>query len=162
MIRVLSALFLVAAAALVYHSWAGRGGGAEALVVLVHDGDTLEVETGGRRERVRLFGIDCPEKEQPFSREAREYARGRVEGRVVTLRIEDVDAYGRVVAWVVLPDGGTLNHELVGAGLAWHYTRYSHDPELARLEDEARRAGRGLWANPEAVPPWEFKHGWRR
>jgi endonuclease YncB( thermonuclease family) len=60
---------------------------------------------------------------------------------------------------VLLPDGRSLNHELVGAGLAWWYRRYAPgDLDLERLESEAREAKRGLWADAEPVPPWE----WRR
>ena len=67
------------------------------------------------------------------------------------------DRYGRLVAPVILPDGRDLSVELVKAGLAWHYKKYSDDEELARLEVEARKASRGLWSEPEPVPPWEWR-----
>ena len=67
------------------------------------------------------------------------------------------DRYGRLVARVILPDGRDLSVELVKAGLAWHYKKYSDDEELARLEDEVRKAKRGLWSEPEPVPPWEWR-----
>ncbi len=70
----------------------------------------------------------------------------------------DRDRYGRTVGVVLLPDGRSLNHELVRAGLAWWYRRYAPDDEtLAQLERDARGAERGLWADAEPVPPWEWR-----
>ena len=70
--------------------------------------------------------------------------------------------YGRTVAVVILPDGRSLNAELVRAGLAWWYRRYAPDDEtLERLEREAREARRGLWGDPEPIPPWEWRRGTR-
>ena len=71
--------------------------------------------------------------------------------------MRDTDRYGRFVADVLLPDGKSLNRELVRAGLAWHYVRYSNDVTLARLESDARASRRGLWADTRPVPPWEFR-----
>ncbi len=69
----------------------------------------------------------------------------------------DRDRYGRTVGVVLLPDGRSLNHELVRAGLAGMYRRYTTDESLSDLEEEARVAGRGLWADPHALPPWEWR-----
>ena len=131
----------------------------EAKVVGVADGDTLTVLRDDQtRYRVRLHGIDAPEKGQPFGNRAKQYASELAFGNIVTVEPTDRDQCGRIVADVRLPDGRSLNREMVRAGLAWWYRRYSHDPELARLEAEARAARRGLWADPHPVPPWE----WRR
>src|ERR1017187_5302864 len=79
-------------------------------------------------------------------------------GKDVKVVVRDVDRYGRTVGEVMLPDGRSLNRELVRAGLAWWYQRYArHDEELARLETEARQARRGLWADAHPVAPWEFR-----
>ncbi len=64
---------------------------------------------------------------------------------------------GARVGVVLLPNGRSLNHELVRAGLAWMYRRYTNDQSLSGLEEEARVAQRGLWADPHAVPPWEWQ-----
>ena len=69
----------------------------------------------------------------------------------------DHDRYARIVADVRLPDGRSLNREMVRAGLAWSYRRYSNDPELAGLEAEARAARLGLWADPHPVAPWAWR-----
>ena len=72
--------------------------------------------------------------------------------------MKDRDRYGRTVGEVVLPDGKVLNQELVRAGLAWWYRDYAAgDSRLALLEQEARAAGRGVWSDPRAVPPWEYR-----
>jgi micrococcal nuclease len=79
-------------------------------------------------------------------------------GKTVTVRVRDVDRYGRTVAEIILPDGRNLNHELVRAGLAWHYVQFAkRDTVLPVLEQEARAAKRGLWADPSPVPPWEWR-----
>jgi micrococcal nuclease len=73
---------------------------------------------------------------------------------VVTVKVRDKDRYGRTVADVILPDGKSLNHELVRAGYAWWFRKYApHDRELEQLEKEAREAKRGLWSDPHAIPP---------
>ncbi|MDF1553488.1 MAG: thermonuclease family protein [Deferrisomatales bacterium] len=132
--------------------------GFTARVETVIDGDTLEVRRGRDVVRLRLYGIDCPEGEQPRGPAATRFAAALAVGRTVTVRVRDTDDYGRLVAEVDLPDGRSLNRELLRAGHAWWYRRYAADPELERLEAEARLAGRGLWGAPDPVPPWR----WRR
>ncbi len=108
-------------------------------------------------ERIRLHGIDCPEKRQAFGKRAKQFTSTLVFGNTVTVQVLDRDRYGRTVGVVLLPDGRSLNHELVRAGLAWMYRRYTNDQSLSDLEEEARVARRGLWADPHAVPPWEWR-----
>lgn len=134
----------------------------DARVVGVADGDTVTVLEEGVRVRVRLHGIDCPERGQPFGSKAKLFTSGLAFGRTVTVKPRSRDRYGRVVAEVVLSDGRSLNRELVAAGMAWHFTRYSKDEALARAEREARAARRGLWAEGRAVAPWEFRGAQRR
>jgi endonuclease YncB( thermonuclease family) len=135
----------------------GRAQSFSGRVVGVADGDTINVLRDDRAVRVRLHGIDCPERSQAFGRQARQYTSKLVFGRTVTVHVRGTDRYGRFVADVLPPAGGSLNRELVRAGLAWHYVRYSTDTTLARLESEARASRRGLWADPCPVPPWEFR-----
>ena len=129
--------------------------------VEVFDGDSFEARgADGRRVEVRLYGIDAPERRQPWSRKSREALRSRVRGQVLDLRVVEIDRYDRLVAEAFLPDGRSLNAEQVAGGHAWVYRRYTDDPELLRLEREARDARRGLWSlsERERIPPWE----WRR
>ncbi len=127
-------------------------------VVGVSDGDTITVLHNGKGERIRLHGIDCPEKRQAFGNRAKQFTSTLVFGNTVTVQVLDRDRYGRTVGEVLLPDGRSLNRELVKAGFAWWYWRYTPDDEtLAQLEREARAGKRGLWADPHPVPPWEWR-----
>ncbi|HMB05332.1 MAG TPA: thermonuclease family protein [Isosphaeraceae bacterium] len=108
---------------------------------------------------MRLYGIDCPETGQDFGSRAKQFTSELAFGKVVKFVPRATDGYGRVVADVVLPDGRVLNDELVKAGLAWWYRQHAQNiGTLRQLEAEAREAKRGLWSQPNPVPPWE----WRR
>jgi len=126
-------------------------------VVGISDGDTIKVLHNGRAEKIRLNGIDCPEKGQAFGNKAKQFTSEMVFGKTVTVHEHGRDKYGRMVGDVLLPDGQSLNRELVAAGLAWWYRKYSKDASLGQLEEEARSAKRGLWADPEPIPPWSWR-----
>lgn len=130
-------------------------------VVGVSDGDTISVMRSGRAEKVRLLGIDAPEKKQAFGNRAKQYASELAFGKIVTVNVFDRDRYGRSVGEVILPDGRSLNRELVRAGFAWWYRAYSRDKTLGALEAEARAQRRGLWRDPKPLPPWEFRKAQR-
>lgn len=132
-------------------------------VVGVTDGDTITVLQGGKPERVRLHGIDCPEKRQAFWKRAKQLTSQLTYGKEVTLRDLGEDRYGRTIADVSLPDGRMLNEELVRVGRCWWYREYTPDNErLAQAEEEARLATRGLWLDPNPVPPWEWRSARKR
>jgi micrococcal nuclease len=128
-------------------------------VIGVSDGDTMTIlHDDYSREKIRLYGIDCPEKKQAFGQRAKQFTSTMVYGQQVTIRRINSDRYGRTVAWVFLGHAN-VNTALVRAGLAWHYRKYSDDPELHRLEQEARIKKRGLWVDPYPVPPWDYRKG---
>lgn len=128
-------------------------------VVKIADGDTITVLEGRTQHKVRLYGIDCPERGQAFGKKAKQFTSSMAAGKTVTLIVRDKDRYGRLVADVVLPDGQVLNYEIVRAGFAWWYQKYAPgNKSLEALEAEAREKRRGLWYDKEPVPPWE----WRR
>lgn len=116
----------------------------------------------GRGEKVRLYGIDCPEKGQAFGNKAKQFTSKMVFGKEVKVKTHGCDRYGRILGDVFTPDGKSLNQELVRAGFAWWFRRYSDDANLKRLEAEAKANKRGLWADPHAMPPWEWRRGCRR
>ncbi len=126
-------------------------------VVGVADGDTISVMDKGQAVTVRLQGIDSPEKRQAYGARAKQFTSQRVFGQVVTVIVSGTDRYGRTLGEVILGDGTNLNRTLVEEGLAWWYRQYSDDDALRQLEEEARAAGRGLWADRDPVPPWEFR-----
>jgi len=116
----------------------------------------------GRAVKVHLHGIDCPEKGQPFGRRAKQITSDMAFGREVTVQVKTTDRYGRIVGEVILPDGLSLNKDLVHAGLAWWYRKYApNDRTLKALEAGARAANRGLWADKNPIPPWEWRRGKR-
>ena len=132
------------------------------LVVGVVDGDTIDVLHNGKAERVRLYGIDCPEKKQPFGRKAKEATSGLAYRKIVVVMVNSHDRYGRTIGKVILPNGKSLNSELVRAGYAWWYRRYApKDFELMILQRDSRSSKTGLWDAPEPVAPWEFRRGGR-
>jgi len=127
-------------------------------VVGVLDGDTLEVLNGHHTERIRLSGIDCPEKGQAFGQKAKQAASALVFGKEVTLQTHRKDKYQRTLADVILPDGTNVNQALVSDGWCWWYRKYvPGNTVLEGLEREARERKRGLWADPHPVPPWEWR-----
>lgn len=126
-------------------------------VIGIKDGDTIELLRNGKPVTVRLFGVDTPEKTQDFGERARQYTSELAFGKNVRLIEHNKDRYGRTVGTIILPDGRSLNEELVREGYAWHYTAYSKDKTLANLEADARRFKRGLWQDPNPVAPWDFR-----
>lgn len=127
----------------------------------VSDGDTISVMKAGRAVKIRLEGIDCPEMGQDFGTRAKQFTSGMVYGKDVEVKEYNRDIYRRTVARVYI-GGQDVSLELVKAGLAWHFKKYSSDPVLAEAEVEARRGKRGLWSMPNPVPPWEYRRLHRR
>lgn len=137
-----------------YSSFAGFTGP----VVSVLDGDTIEVLHNNRADRIRLHGIDCPEKGQAFGNNAKHAASDLAFGKQVTIQTYGYDKFKRTLGDVILPDGMNLNQELVRQGWWWWYRKYAPaDTVLEGLERDAREAKKGLWADPQPVPPWEWR-----
>jgi len=136
--------------------WAWQG-----KVVGISDGDTIKVLHNGKEEKIRLYGIDTPEKGQDFGRKAKKFTSDAVFGKTVNVKPVDTDRYGRTVG-IVIYAGGTmnLNAELIRAGYAWVYDQYCKRPECKVwdfIEAKARDEKNGLWTMSNPVPPWEFR-----
>lgn len=158
------------------------------VVVGVSDGDTVTVLDASRAQhKVRLAGIDAPEKAQPFGQKAKQNMSDLVYGKEVRIDGDKRDRYGRTVAkiWVTPPDcplfgavprqGGRpqcpktldVGLSMLTVGLAWHYKKYqgeqtAEDRErysFAEVEAKAKRVG--LWTDPDPIPPWEWRRGGR-
>lgn len=135
-------------------------------VLSVHDGDSITARRVGpvrqKPLKVRVYGIDCPELDQPYGTEARELTARALNGKTVEIvPAQKARSYKREVGGIVLlGDMLVIQDALVSAGLAWVDDRFCKLPvcDLWRLHQrEARAAGRGLWADPNAVPPWTWR-----
>ena len=135
-----------------FDAWSGK-------VVYVADGDTFDVEKDGKKIRVRLYGVATPESAQAFGQNAMAFTSSQVMGKMVDVQKIDVDRYGRIVG-IVSVGNLALNRHLVEYGYAMVYDAYCKKPfcsEWTKAEAVARKAKRGLWKNPEPIPPWEYR-----
>lgn len=159
--RGLVVLALILSGAAIAPAWAQQH--IEGRVVGVSDGDTITIlDAGNRQHRIRLKGIDAPERGQAFGTASRRALAVPVSGRLVRVRIDSTDRFGRLLG-VVFLGGRDVNLEMVRSGMAWHDKRFQRDQSLqerrtyAAAEDEARASRRGLWRDAQPVPPWEFR-----
>jgi endonuclease YncB( thermonuclease family) len=126
-------------------------------VVSISDGDTFTgLDSENRQVKVRLHGIDAPEKAQPFGNVSRKALGDLIEGKTVEVQQVDKDRYGRVVANVHV-GGVHVNRELVAKGLVWRYVQYDKKGEFTQVEQAAKAARKGLWGDANPVPPWEWR-----
>lgn len=129
----------------------------EAKVIGVIDGDTIEVLNNRKPVKIRLYGIDCPERDQDFGSKARKFTSNMVFKKTVEVTPVDMDKYGRTVAKIYV-NGKYLNEMLVAEGLAWWYKPYAEkERDLEKAEKDARAAKIGLWSHPNPVAPWKFR-----
>lgn len=127
-------------------------------VIKIVDGDTFDILTQQNQTiRIRMNGIDCPEKKQDYYSVAKTKLGDYIFNKVVEIITFGKDRYKRTIANVFV-DNKNINVAMVRNGYAWHYKKYSTDPILAEAEKEARLSKRGLWAKSNPIPPWEFRH----
>ena len=131
-------------------------------IVKVTDGDTVDVlDTSNKLTKVRLYGIDAPEKKQDFGQKSKQFVLDIVAGKTVSVEAIDTDRYGRTVG-VVHIGNTVLNAEILKSGLAWYYEKYcksSFCGEWQQIESQARSSKIGLWSIPNPQAPWDFRHG---
>jgi endonuclease YncB( thermonuclease family) len=131
----------------------------EGCVVGVHDGDTITLLMAGNQQlKIRLAQIDAPETDQAFGQRSKQSLSNMVFNKTIQVKKETVDKYGRTVG-TLLVNELDVNCEQIKRGMAWVYRKYLHDQSLLQVEDEARQAKVGLWAEPNPIPPWEYRHG---
>jgi endonuclease YncB( thermonuclease family) len=130
-------------------------------VVHIADGDTLTILTESKEQvKIRLAGIDTPEKAQPFGNKAKQALAALTFQQQALVEVETKDRYGRTVGKVIV-NGTDVNAELVRQGMAWVYRKYTNDHKLYALEAEAKQAKRGLWATDKPIEPWLWRKGKR-
>ena len=128
-------------------------------IIYILDGDSFVSEIGGSEFKIRLWGIDCPEYNQPGGEDAKMFLSSLVMRKKVFLTLKDIDKYGRLVVIAENIDG-VLNEQLVSHGHAWVYGYYCREQVCRRwqkLEEAAREKRLGVWKNDTPVPPWMWK-----
>ena len=129
-------------------------------VIRVADGDTITVlDAANTQNKIRLYGIDAPEKAQDFGNKSREKLASLVAGKNIAVTVMDIDRYGRNVGRINI-DGKEVAEEMLKAGMVWLYTAYCKIPECKHwkeLETQAKTAKIGLWSNPTAKEPWLWR-----
>ncbi|MEE4240204.1 MAG: thermonuclease family protein [Desulfopila sp.] len=154
-------VFLFITSVLPISSEAGQNSGSRypAFVIKILDGDTFEVVEGRARQRIRLWGIDTPEWDQPFSLEAKKYLKSLLYHRQIEVEPLYRDTYGRLVARIFL-HGKCVNRELVKDGYAWVHVYFCKEKICSswkKLEQNAKLAKTGLWGRGDAIAPWQWK-----
>ena len=131
----------------------------EGRVVGVHDGDTVTLlMVGNRQIKVRLAQIDAPELDQAFGQQSKQSLSEMVFNKTIKVEKETKDKYGRTVGTLFV-EGIDSNKEQIKLGMAWVYRKYLHDQSLLSLEEIARQAKLGLWADANPMAPWDYRHG---
>lgn len=155
---------LTIAAGLILAALTCTAGTIDGRVVSVADGDTITVLDANKvLHKIRLAGIDAPEKKQPFGQRSKQSLSDLVFDKVVTVETNKRDKYQREVGKVFV-DGNDANLEQVKSGMAWHYKAYEREQSVidrkvyADEENGAKVARRGLWADDDRVPPWDFRN----
>jgi micrococcal nuclease len=132
-------------------------------VVGVADGDTITVLQDRTQYKIRLYGIDTPEKSQDFGNRAKQFTSSLVFNNDVKVVQKDIDRYGRIVGIVYVGDT-CVNEEILRAGYAWVYHQYcnaSFCRTWTNIEKQAKNNRAGLWGHSDPIPPWDYRKGKR-
>ena len=124
-------------------------------IIYVTDGDNFTLQTEQGNLKIRMDGIDAPEMDQEYGKESKAFLFKYLhkECRVI---YKGVDKYGRTIGVLYVVDVN-INLLSVEKGFAWHYKKYSNDSTLVQAEVRARGEKKGLWENPNAIAPWEWR-----
>ena len=136
-------------------------------IVGISDGDTVTLLDANQRQyKIRLTGIDAPEKKMPFGQRSKEHLSDLIFNKDVQVETEKLDRYGRTLGKVLL-NRNDINLAMINAVLAWHYKKYQHEQSgsdrllYAHAEEQARQQRIGLWRDPKPIPPWEWRKSGR-
>jgi micrococcal nuclease len=126
-------------------------------VIAIIDGDTYDILDEKKILRIRMDGIDAPEKGMPYNKVSKKYLSDLIFGKFVLVKIKESDRHGRSIAQTYSLDGTDISLEMIKAGLAWHYKKYSSNEEYSIVEKEAKEGKRGLWKEKDPISPWEIR-----
>jgi endonuclease YncB( thermonuclease family) len=135
----------------------------EGKTVGITDGDTITVLANNREIKIRVAGIDAPEKKQAFGQRSKEHLSDCAFGKSVSVEWNKTDRYGRTIGKVIA-DNVDCGLRQVRDGMAWHYKAYAREQSpsdratYANAESQAMNRRAGLWSDPHLTPPWEFRH----
>ncbi len=135
----------------------------EGKVVGVTDGDTVTLLVDRREVKVRVAGIDAPEKKQPFGQRSKEHLSDCAFGKAVLIEWSKTDRYGRIIG-KILSSGVDCGLRQIELGMAWHYKAYAKEQSAtdraaySEAESQAMTRKAGLWGDSHPTPPWEFRH----
>lgn len=125
-----------------------------AKVIKISDGDTITVLSGKEQTKVRLYGIDAPEKKQDYGQRSKQFLASLIAGQVVEVEPKGKDRYKRTLG-IIHFKGQDINAQMVLNGYAWAYMKYSRI--YVDQERLARENKRGLWQSSNPTPPWEWR-----
>ncbi len=132
-----------------------KGSTVSGKVISIIDGDTYDVLIQDNKTiRVRMEGIDAPEKGMPFYQKSKKYLSDLCFGKQIKFKVTGVDNHERILAYSFLEDGKELSQEMIKAGYAWHFKKYNSDIVLSNLEIEAKNLKKGLWSEENPMTPW--------
>ena len=133
----------------------------QGICIGVSDGDTITVLKDGKTPiKIRLYGIDTPEKKQAFGKKAHLYTSQLVFHKKIKVQTIDIDRYNREVAIITLPDTSLLQTKILENGMAWVYTKYcklEFRPQWQKIEKKSQNHKIGLWQDKDAVAPWQWR-----
>jgi micrococcal nuclease len=129
----------------------------EGKVVGISDGDTFKLLSNGNLTlRIRLYGVDAPEKGQDFSTQAKQKLSELIFSKYIKVEKKDTDRYGRIVGLVYVNEIN-INEEMLRNGMVWHYKQFDKSEKWAALERIAQQQKLGLWSRSSPVPPWQWR-----
>ena len=129
----------------------------KAKVVKIKDGDTYEVLINDKKTTIRLAEIDCPELNQEFGKEARNFAKKMILGSTIQIQIIKKEKYQRYLGYLIMPDSSILNEIMVRKGYAWCYSKYSRHFKYKQLEEKSKLDKIGIWQTKNPVAPWIWR-----
>lgn len=124
----------------------------------IADGDTFTLIVNGHEQvKIRIDGIDAPEKKQYFGNRAKEYLSGMIWGKELTVKVTKKNKWKRSIGKVSTPEIQDVGIEMIKAGLAWQYRDYNKDESYAEAERLARESKKGLWIYKNPIRPQDFR-----
>ena len=126
-------------------------------VIKITDGDTFVLLTDSKEQiKIRLHGIDAPEKKQDYGTDSKNYLSNLVFKKDIIIEYKNRDRYGRRIGIAFMEDVN-VNEKMLSEGMAWHFKKYDTNSQWSVLESKAKEEKKGLWSQPNPVAPWEWR-----